>query len=276
MSTQTANVPTLPLNDGQVMRQLGYGVWQVSSEEIGPSVQAALDAGYRSIDTAMIYGNEEGVGRAMRDSGVPREEIFLATKLWSDRHADAPRGLDESLGRLGVEKVELYLIHWPRPKQGLYRQAWKGMVECQRSGKAVSIGVSNFTIEQLREIIDDTGVVPSVNQIELHPAFPQDELRAFHREHGIVTESYSPLGSGKFENPILDEIGAKYGKTAAQVVLRWHLDLGLVAIPKSVTPSRIRENIALFDFRLDADDLAKIATLETGERVGADPMVADW
>lgn len=272
------NVPTVTLNDGNTMPQLGFGVWQVSGEEIVPAIQTAIEAGYRSIDTAAAYGNQPGVGEAIRTSGVPREEIFLTTKLWSDKHANAMAGVDESLAQMGMEYLDLYLIHWPRPKQGHYRQAWQGLVELQKAGKSRSIGVSNFTIKHLTEIIEDTGVVPAVNQIELHPNFQQRELRAFHDQHGIRTESWSPLGQGGelLKNSVLAEIAAKHSKTPAQVVLRWHLDLDFIVIPKSVTPARIRENLDVFDFKLDADDMDRIEGLETGTRLGGDPETADW
>ncbi|CAN5508803.1 2,5-didehydrogluconate reductase DkgA [soil metagenome] len=259
------------------MPQLGFGVWQVGNEAIVPAVRAALKDGYRLIDTAAIYGNEEGVGEALQVAIVPREEVYVTTKLWNPDHARAAEAMEESLGRLRLDYVDLYLIHWPTPKQNRYVEAWMGLVELQKAGKARSIGVSNFTKEHLQEVIDATGVVPSVNQIELHPLLPQKELRDFHTEHGIVTESWSPLGRGKLmEDPVLVEIGRKHGKTAAQVVLRWHLDLGLVVIPKSVTPSRIEENFDVFDFRLDSGDMDRIASLETGERMGGDPNTANY
>ncbi|RYG46013.1 aldo/keto reductase [bacterium] len=277
MSTPPSSVPNVALNDGHAMPQLGFGVWQVGSDEAIPAIAAALEAGYRSIDTAMIYGNEEGVGEALRASELAREELFVTTKLWNPDQGRAAEALDESLARLGQESIDLYLIHWPTPKQDRYAEAWATMVELQKAGKTRSIGVSNFTIDNLKRIIAETGVTPAVNQIELHPRLPQAELRAFHAEHGIVTESWSPLGQGKLtEDPTLVEIGRKYGKTAAQVILRWHIELGLVAIPKSVTPSRIQENFDIFDFALDAEDMAAIAKLETGERMGGNPETANY
>ena len=271
------NIPSVTLNDGRTMPQLGFGVWQVEPDGAVPAVHQALRDGYRLIDTAAIYGNEEGVGEAIRVSDVPRDEVFLTTKLWNPDHGRAADGLDESLARLGVSWVDLYLIHWPTPRQDRYVEAFRTMVELQKAGKARSIGVSNFTKENLQRLFDEVGVVPAVNQIELHPQLPQEELRAFHAEHGIVTESWSPLGQGKLlTNERLVEIGQKHGKTPAQVVLRWHLDLGLVTIPKSVTPSRIKENLDVFDFELDVDDLDAIATLNTGERFGGDPETANY
>ena len=269
---------TVTLNDGRTMPQLGFGVWQIEPEGGATAVYTALKEGYRLIDTAAIYGNEEGVGAGIRLSAVPRDEIYLTTKLWNPQHGAAADALDESLARLDTPYVDLYLIHWPTPKQDLYVEAWKTMIELRKAAKTTSIGVSNFTVANLKRIMDETGVVPAVNQIELHPGFPQEELRAFHAEHGIVTESWSPIGQGKglLEDPKLAEIGRKHGKTPAQIVLRWHLELGLVAIPKSVTPSRIKENLDVFDFRLDADDMAAIKGLENGQRLGGDPETANY
>jgi diketogulonate reductase-like aldo/keto reductase len=260
------------------MPQLGFGVWQVGDEEIVPAVQTALEAGYRSIDTAAVYGNEAGVGEAIRRSGVARDALFVTTKLWNPDHGRAADALDASLSRLGLDYVDLYLIHWPTPKQDRYVEAWQTIIRLRDAGKARSIGVSNFTKANLQRLFDETAVIPVVNQIELHPQFAQEELRAFHAEHRIVTESWSPLGQGKglLEEPLLKELAAKHGKTPAQVVIRWHLDLGLVVIPKSVTPSRIRENLDVFDFRLDAEDLAQIAPLNVGKRLGGDPATANY
>ena len=270
-------IPTLALNDGRTMPQIGFGTWQIETDAASPAVYQALKDGYRLIDGAAIYGNEEPVGEGIRLSGLPRDDVFLTTKLWNPDHARAEEAMDESLARLGVGYVDLYLIHWPAPRQDRYVEAWKGLVELRKAGKATSIGVSNFTVDHLRRIMDATGVVPAVNQVELHPLLPQAELRAFHTEHGIVTESWSPLGRGKLlDSPILAEIAARHGKTPAQIALRWHIDLGLVVIPKSVTPARIRENIEIFDFALDEGDLARIATLETGERTGGDPETANY
>lgn len=279
MSTQTkANIPDVTLNDGKIMPQLGFGVWQVEGDDIVPSVKTALEAGYRSLDTAAAYGNQPGVGQAIRESGVPREEIFLTTKLWSDKHGDAMAGIQESLDQMQEEFLDLYLVHWPRPKQGLYVEAWKGLIACRDAGKTRSIGVSNYTQRHLTEIIEATGVTPAVNQIELHPYFQQREMRAFHADHSIITESWSPLGQGGevLRDPVITTIAEAHGKTPAQVVLRWHMDLGLVTIPKSVTPERIRENLDVFDFKLSPDDLKKIEGLDRGQRLGGDPATADW
>ena len=270
--------PRLPLNDGRSIPQIGFGTWQIEPDTASPSVYQALEDGYRLIDGAAIYGNEEGVGEGIRVASVSREDVYVTTKLWNPRHGDAADAMDESLARLGMGYVDLYLIHWPTPKQDRYVDAWKTMIELRKAARTTSIGVSNFTIDNLKRIMDETGVVPAVNQIELHPLLPQRELRAFHQEHGIVTESWSPLGQGKglLDHPTLAEVAAKHGKTPAQIVLRWHVELGLVVIPKSITPARIRENLDLFGFSLDADDMAKIAALETGERLGGDPETANY
>lgn len=259
------------------MPQLGFGVWQVSNEEIVPAVECALATGYRSIDTAAAYGNERGVGDAVRNSGVPREEVFITTKLWNPMHHAAHEGLENSLRELQTDYVDLYLIHWPVPVQGRYVEAYQALVRLRQAGKAKSIGVSNFNVEHLEEIIDATGVVPAVNQVELHPLFQQKELRAFHEAHGIVTESWSPLGRGRLEgNELLEGIAAKHGRSMVQVVLRWNLDMGFVVIPKSVTPERIRQNFDLFSFNLDREDLAAIATLDAGIRLGGDPKTSAY
>jgi 2,5-diketo-D-gluconate reductase A len=274
MSTQ----PTISLNDGNVIPQLGFGVWQVPNEEATEVVGTAISTGYRSIDTAAIYGNEIGVGKAIAASPEQRGKLFITTKLWNDHHTNAGSALDESLSRLGLDQVDLYLIHWPKPRQNAYAEAWKALVKLKEEGRTKSIGVSNFTVSHLKRIVDATGVTPSVNQIELHPGFQQKELAAYHAEHGIVTESWSPLGQGTLlENPTLKALAQKHGRTPAQVVIRWHLDLGYIVIPKSATPSRIRENFDVFDFSLDADDLAKIAALDRKNgRIGPDPETANF
>jgi 2,5-diketo-D-gluconate reductase A len=270
-------VPDITLNTGALMPQLGFGVWQISSEEVVEPVRVAIEAGYRSIDTAAAYGNEEGVGKAIAQSGVPRADLFITTKLGNDRHGydNTLRAFDESVGKLGLDYVDLYLIHWPLPGKDSYIDTWKAFEKLHSEGRAKAIGVSNFHIPHLRRIIEEADVVPAVNQIELHPNLQQGDLRSFHREHDIVTEAWSPLGQGKglLEDTTLGSLADKYGKTPAQIVLRWHLQLGNVVIPKSVTPARVRENIDVFDFELADDDLAVIATLETGKRIGPDPDV---
>lgn len=270
-------VPNITLNNGALIPQLGFGVYQVPPEEAAQAVTSALDAGYRSIDTAALYGNEEGVGKAIAESSVRREDLFVTTKLWNDRQGydEAQRAFDESLSKLGLDYVDLYLIHWPAPAQDAYVDTWKAFEKLQSDGRAKSIGVSNFQIPHLRRLFEETDVVPAVNQVELHPNLQQGDLRSFHNEHDIATEAWSPLGQGKglLEDATLSAMAEKYGKSPAQIVLRWHLQLGNVVIPKSATPSRVRENIDVFNFELADDDLAVIASLETGVRVGPDPDV---
>ncbi|MGQ4385415.1 aldo/keto reductase [Streptomyces sp. SAS_270] len=257
------------------MPQLGFGVWQVPDGEAERAVATALEAGYRSIDTAAIYGNEEGTGKAIATSGVAREDLFVTTKLWNnDQGYDSTlRAFDASLDKLGLEYVDLYLIHWPVPARGTFVDSYKAFEKIHADGRAKAVGVSNFHPEHLRTLLDETSVVPAVNQIELHPHLQQQAAREFHAEHGIATEAWSPLGSGKglLEVPAIVAIAQKHGRTPAQIVLRWHLQLGNVVIPKSVTPSRIKENIDVFDFSLDAEDIAAISALNEGRRLGPDP-----
>ncbi|CAM3011294.1 aldo/keto reductase [Saccharomonospora xinjiangensis] len=269
------HVPNITLNTGATMPQLGYGVFQVSPGEVTGLVSEALRAGYRSIDTAAIYGNEEGVGRAIAESDLAREDLFVTTKLWNDHQGydSTLAALDESMARLGLDYIDLYLIHWPVPSKDTYVETWKAMQRLHEEGRAKAIGVSNFQIPHLRRLLDETDVVPALNQIELHPNLPQRQLREFHAEHGIATEAWSPLGQGKglLDDPTLTSLAAEYGKSPAQIVLRWHIQLGNITIPKSATPSRIKQNIEVFDFELSADDMATITALETGVRVGPDP-----
>lgn len=275
-----SNVPAITLNNGVAMPQLGFGVWQVPDDEAAATVSTALREGYRSIDTAAIYENEKGTGQAIGASEVDRSELFVTTKLWNKQHGyDATlRAFDASLDRLGLEYVDLYLIHWPVPEQDKYVDSWKAFEKLLADGRAKAIGVSNFKQEHVQRLLDETGTAPAVNQIELHPHFPQTEIRAFHRDHGIATEAWSPLGQGKalLQEPALTEVAEKHGKTPAQVVLRWHLQVGNVVIPKSVTPSRVRENFDVFGFELDAADLEAVAGLENGERLGPDPAEMNW
>jgi 2,5-diketo-D-gluconate reductase A len=259
--------PTLTLNDGSTIPQLGFGCWQIANEKAGCIVEAAISEGYRLIDTASIYGNEEGVGDAIQATSVPRAELFITTKLWNDSHGyDAAfRAFDRSLKRLKLDYVDLYLIHWPVPRLDAYVDTWRALAELKRQNRARSIGVSNFNILHIQRLIAETGILPAVNQIELHPRFQQRDLRAVsHANYGILTECWSPLGRGTLltDETFLD-LARKYGKTPAQIILRWHLDNGFVIIPKSVTPSRIRENFAVFDFNLEADDLERISDLDT-------------
>ncbi|MFF3763220.1 aldo/keto reductase [Streptomyces sp. NPDC001922] len=274
-----SKVPFTTLNNGVRMPQLGYGVWQVPNDEAESAVGLALEAGYRSIDTAAAYQNEEGTGKAIAGSGLPREDLFVTTKLWNADHGyeSALKAFDTSLSRLGLEYVDLYLIHWPLPSRDQYIETWKALETILADGRAKAIGVSNFQPEHLRRLLDETSVVPAVNQIELHPLFPQAEARALHAQHGIATEAWSPIGSGKglLDDPKLGEIARKHGRSPAQIVLRWHLQLGNVVIPKSVTPSRIKENIDVFGFELDDADLNAIAGLDAGQRLGPDPATFD-
>ncbi|MEU9300013.1 aldo/keto reductase [Streptomyces sp. NPDC048269] len=278
-------VPTVKLNNGTLMPQLGFGVWQVPDAEAEQTVSTALEAGYRSIDTAAVYGNEAGTGKAVAASGVARGELFVTTKLWNGPrrtwNRDAVlRAFDDSLGKLGLDYVDLYLIHWPRPMRDDFVSIWKTFEEIAASGRAKAVGVSNFRPADLERLAGASPLVPAVNQIELHPLFPQAELRALHAERGIATEAWSPLGQGKelLTLPAVAEIAAKHGRSAAQVVLRWHLQHGNIVIPKSVTPARIRENLDVFGFELDAADVAALDALgagAAGRRIGPDPAVFD-
>lgn len=270
-------VPDIRLNNGVDIPQFGFGVFQIEPDEVAPALRSAFDAGYRHVDTAQMYGNEEGVGQAVRESGLAREDVFVTTKLDNGRHGhdESAAALDASLGRLGLDHVDLYLIHWPRPHADRYVETWKGFEKLASDGRARAIGVSNFTVPHLERLAAETGTVPAVNQIELHPRFPQDELRAYHREHGIVTEAWSPIGQGGdlLREPTLVQMGERFGRSAAQIVLRWHVQLGTVVFPKSVNPERIRENIDVFDVELADDDMAAVGGLATGERMGPDPDV---
>ncbi|WP_306316708.1 MULTISPECIES: aldo/keto reductase [unclassified Streptomyces] len=261
------------------MPQLGFGVWQVPDDEAETAVATALQAGYRSIDTAAIYGNEEGTGKAIAASGVPRDELFVTTKLWNaDQGYDSTlRAFDASLEKLGLDHVDLYLIHWPLPSKGLAVDTYKAFEKIQADGRAKSIGVSNFLPEHLDRLTAETSVIPAVNQIELHPHLQQRASREKHAELGIATEAWSPLGQGKglLEVPAIVAIAQKHGRTPAQVVLRWHVQLGNVVIPKSVTPSRIKENIDVFGFELDTEDLGAISALNEDRRLGPDPATFD-
>ena len=263
------------LNDGHAMPRLGLGVWQTPPETTADAVAAALAAGDRHVDTAAAYRNEAGVGEGLRRSGLAREQVFVTTKLWNDFQGfdSTLRAFEGSLQRLGFDYLDLFLIHWPAPRQNRYLESWRAMIRLRDERRVRSIGVSNFPVQHLDRLIDETGVTPAVNQIELHPTFSQETLRLQDYERGIVTESWSPLGRGALlTNPTLVEIGRKHGKTAAQVIIRWHLTLDLVVIPKSATPSRIVENFDVWDFELDSEDLAAIAALDspTG-RMGPDP-----
>jgi diketogulonate reductase-like aldo/keto reductase len=268
-------VSTTTLNNGVQIPVLGFGVFQIPPDETAAAVSSALDSGYRLVDTAAGYGNERGVGEAVRRSGIPRDEIFVTTKLANSDHGydNAMRAFDTSLSELGFETVDLYLVHWPLPAHDLYVETWRALQKLTEDARARAIGVSNFTPEHLQRLVDETDVVPAVNQVELHPYLQQAHLRAFHARHDIVTEAWSPLGQGKalLDDPTLVALADRVQRTTAQVVLRWHLQLGNVVIPKSVTPERIAANIDVFDFTLTDDDMSTLGALETGERMGPDP-----
>lgn len=266
--------PVIKLSDGNLMPQLGLGVWQASNEQVVGAIEQALETGYRSIDTAAIYRNEEGVGQALQASALAREQLFITTKLWNDDQKQPRQALETSLKKLRLDYVDLYLIHWPDPKQDSYVDAWKALLQLREEGLAKSVGVCNFHLHHLQRLLDETNVAPTVNQIELHPLLQQRQLHAWNATHNIATESWSPLaqgGEGVFDQPVICRLAEKYGKTPAQVVIRWHLDSGLIVIPKSVTPARIRENFEVFDFRLDKDELGEIAKLDAGKRLGPEP-----
>ena len=270
-------VPSLVMNNGLHIPQLGFGVFLVPPEETKQAVAEALKAGYRLIDTAQGYRNEEGVGAAIAESDVSRDELFITTKLTNSQHGydTTLAAFDGSMEKLGIDGLDLFLIHWPLPMFDEYVETWRAFEKLLADGRVRSIGVSNFEIPHLERLLAETDVTPAVNQIELHPEFPQEELREFHQEHGILTESWGPLGQGKglLENPHIVEVARRKGRTPAQVVLRWHVQLGCVVIPKSVHPDRIQENIDLFDFELDDGDMAEISKVRTGQRLGADPNV---
>jgi 2,5-diketo-D-gluconate reductase A len=271
--------PTLTLNDGTSIPVVGLGVWQTPAEDTERAVSAALHAGYRHIDTAAAYGNEAGVGRAVAASGIPREDVFVVTKLWnSDQgYEKTLAAFDASMARLGLDYLDLYLIHWPTPAQNLFIDTFKAFAHLRDQGRIRAIGVSNFEPEHLKLLIDATGIVPAVNQIELHPRLPQAELREVHARYGIATEAWSPLGQGSLlEDPIVTAIAERHGKTPAQVLIRWHIQLGNIVIPKSVNPDRIASNFNVFDFELSEADIASIATLDNGTRLGPDPRTFNF
>ena len=272
------NQPIVEFSDGNHIPQLGLGVWQTANDTAGEVVRKALESGYRHIDTAAIYENEEGVGDGIRMSGVDRKDIFVTTKLWNDRQGrdNTLRAFDASLKRLGLEYVDLYLIHWPAPRKGLFVETWKTFIELKEQGRVRSIGVSNFYPEHLEKIIAETGVTPVLNQVELHPAFQQSELRKVHKRLGIATECWSPLGQGTLlKNPAIEGIARKHGRSPAQIIIRWHLENGFIVIPKSSNPVRIDENFNVFDFSLDESDMRAIGGLDGAlGRVGPDPTTA--
>jgi 2,5-diketo-D-gluconate reductase A len=267
-------IPKLELHDGVEIPQLGFGVFQVPPEDTQEVVEKALATGYRHVDTAAAYRNEKGVGEAITASGIPRDEVFVTTKLWNSQqgHDSTLEAFEASLGRLGFDYVDLYLIHWPVPTEGRFVDTWRAFERIHEEGRARTIGVSNFRIEDLERLERETTVRPTVNQVELHPGLQQEELRAWQAEHQIATEAWSPLAQGALlEDGTIGSIAAGHGKTPAQAILRWHLQLGNVVIPKSVTPERIRENIEIFDFELSEDEMTAIGGLDAGERTGPDP-----
>lgn len=274
MTTNESTIPTLELVDGRRIPQLGFGVFQVEPGDTTAAVGHALQTGYRLIDTAAMYENEAEVGEAIKASHLDRSQVFVTTKVWNDDHGRERtlRAFERSIGRLGLDSIDLYLIHWPAPAQGKYVETWQALCELKEQGRARSIGVSNFLPEHLERIIDASGVVPAVNQIELHPRLQQSRLRTLHRERGIVTEAWSPLGRGSvLDDPPIKEIAEATDRTAAQVLLRWNIQLGSVVIPRSVRPERIEENARLFDFELDEQQMDAIGGLDRGERIGPDP-----
>lgn len=273
----SARVPNVSLNNGVEMPQLGFGTWPLEPDAARVAISLALDTGYRSLDTAAFYGTEVSVGEAVRRAGLEREDVFVTSKVWnSDQGYERTlRAFDASLQQLGFQMLDLYLIHWPQPDNDLYSDTWRAMQTLLAEGRVRAIGVSNFQRTHLERLIQDYAVVPAVNQVELHPQFSQHELREFHRAHGIKTGAWAPLAKGGavLAEPTITNIARKFSKTPAQIILRWHMQLGNVTTPKSATPSRIRENFAIFDFELDASDLAEIALLDSGHRIGADPSI---
>jgi len=268
-------VPSLSLDDGIEIPRLGFGVFQIPPEETQRAVELALEAGYRHFDTAAAYRNERGVGAALAASGLPREDYFVTTKLWNSQQGfeSTLEAFEASLERLGLDHVDLYLIHWPVPTEDRFVDTWRAFEQIHREEAARTIGVSNFRIEDLERLERETETRPTINQVELHPRFQQVELRAWHAEHGIATEAWSPLAQGELlDDETIAGVAAEHGRTPAQVILRWHLQLGNVVIPKSVTPERIRENVEVFDFELSAEQMAAIGSLDGGDRIGPDPV----
>jgi 2,5-diketo-D-gluconate reductase A len=273
-----SDVPTIELIDGRAIPQLGFGVFQIPPEETAEAVHQALEAGYRHIDTAEMYGNEKEVGEAIRASGLDRDDVFVTSKLNNGEHRpdDARRAFDGTLSALGFDHVDLFLIHWPLPTlyDGDYVSTWRTLEEFKADGRATSIGVSNFQVAHMERLAAETDTVPAVNQIELHPYFQNEEVRRYGESHGIATEAWSPIAQGDvLDDPVITEIAEKTGRTPAQVVLRWHIQRGSIVFPKSVTPDRISENFELFDFELDQDDITRIDSLDRGEdgRTGPHP-----
>lgn len=277
----SADIPVVTLNNGVAIPQVGLGVWQAKEgTQVEQAVSIALEAGYRLIDTAAIYGNEVGVGRAIKASGLPREDVFITTKLWNANHAyqSALDAFEQSLAKLDCDYIDLYLIHWPLPMENRFTEAWKALETLYSSKRVRAIGVSNFKPPHLEILLKEATVVPAVNQIELHPLFQQQATRAYCAEHGIAIESYSPLmqGGEALEHPVITDLAEQYNKTPAQIILRWHVQCGFVVIPKSVNAGRIRENFALFDFELSESDMRQIEAMDREQRIAADPDTADF
>jgi 2,5-diketo-D-gluconate reductase A len=268
-------VPDIVLNNGVEIPQVGLGVWRIPHDQTRTAVTRALDAGYRHIDTAKLYGNEEAVGESVRESGLDRDSVFVTTKVWNTDHGydSTLRAFDASMQRLGFEVLDLYLIHWPRPSEGTAAETWRALERLYLDGRVRAVGVSNFETEHLRRLLDKSELVPVVNQVELHPYLQQTDLRKSNEELGVVTEAWSPLAKGGdlLGDETITRLADKHGRTPAQVVLRWHVQLGNVVIPKSVTPERIRSNIDIFDFELDDEDMASIGTLDRDGRTGPHP-----
>lgn len=277
------NVPTVTLNDGNAIPQLGFGVFQIEPDQTAAAVRAALEVGYRHIDTAQMYGNEKEVGQGIRDAGVDRADVYITSKLNNGFHRpdDARRAFDETLSALGSDHVDLFLIHWPLPTlyDGDFVSTWNTLEEFARDGRARSIGVSNFQPDHLDRLAEGSQIVPAVNQIEVHPYLTNERVRAYNREHGIATEAWSPIAQGKvLDDEVITRIAGKLGKTPAQVVLRWHIQRGDIVFPKSVSPDRVKSNFEIFDFDLADDDVASITELDRGEngRTGAHPDTFDY
>jgi len=272
-------VPNITLNNGIEIPQLGFGVFQVKARDTVEAVSAALRVGYRHIDTAQMYGNEKEVGQAIADSGLSRDDVFVTSKLNNNRHRydDALRAFDQTLSDLGFERIDLFLIHWPLPAVGDFVETWRALEKIYADGRARAIGVSNFHAPHLQRVLDETDVVPAVNQIEVHPYLTQEQLLAFDAEHGIATEAWSPIARGQvLEDPTILDVAGRTGRTSAQVVLRWHIQSGSIVFPKSVNPKRMAENFSIFDFELSGEEMAAISRLNRGERTGPDPDTFAW
>jgi 2,5-diketo-D-gluconate reductase A len=275
----SSSSPSVPLNDGKSIPALGFGVFKVAPSDTEQAVHTALQAGYRHIDTAAVYGNERETGRAVAESGVPRDELYLVTKLWnSEQGYDSTlAAFDASMERLGIDYLDLYLVHWPMPKRNKFVDTFKAFAHLRDQGRIGSIGVSNFEPEHITALVDATGIVPAVNQVELHPRLPQTELRELHARLGIATEAWGPLGQGSLlSDPAVTAVAEALDRTPAQVLIRWHLQLGNIVIPKSVNPERIASNFGVFDFELSENDIASISSLDDGHRLGPDPRTFDF